>query len=73
MSGPKALMGTRAFGMIIDPRFNYKAMAYAPKTWIQEDPAQTDPDDAVVAAGDPQLGSMPASAAVVCDPIPVSF
>jgi hypothetical protein len=39
MSGPD-LMGTRAFGMIIDPRFNYKAMAYAPKTWIQEDPAQ---------------------------------
>lgn len=34
------LMGTRAFGMIIDPKFNYKAMAYAPKTWIQEDPAQ---------------------------------
>ena len=40
MSGGEALMGTRAFGMIIDPRFNYKAMAYAPKTWIQDDPAQ---------------------------------
>lgn len=40
MSGGEALMGTRAFGMIIDPRFAYKAMAYAPKTWIQEDPAQ---------------------------------
>jgi len=41
MSSGDALMGTRAFGMIIDPRFAYKAMAYAPKTWIQEDPAQT--------------------------------
>lgn len=39
MSGQQ-LMGTRAFGMIMDPRFNYKPMAYAPKTWIQEDPAQ---------------------------------
>ncbi len=39
MSGP-ALMGTRAFGMIMDPKFNYKPMAYAPKTWIIEDPAQ---------------------------------
>ena len=39
MSGA-ALMGTRAFGMIIDPRFAYQAMAYAPKTWIQDDPAQ---------------------------------
>ncbi|WP_288806500.1 major capsid protein [uncultured Novosphingobium sp.] len=40
MSGGEALMGTRAFGMIIDPRFAYGAMAYAPKTWINEDPAQ---------------------------------
>ena len=39
MSGPE-LMGTRAFGMILDPKFNYKPMAYAPKTWIMEDPAQ---------------------------------
>lgn len=39
MSG-EALMGTRAFGMIKDPMFNYKAMPYAPKTWVQEDPAQ---------------------------------
>jgi hypothetical protein len=36
----KALMGTRAFGMILDPKFNYGPMAYAPKTWIEEDPAQ---------------------------------
>lgn len=41
MSSGEALMGTRAFGMIIDPRFAYGAMAYAPKTWIQDDPAQT--------------------------------
>lgn len=39
MTGPE-LMGTRAFGLIMDPRFNYKAMPYAPKTWIVEDPAQ---------------------------------
>lgn len=40
MSGGQALMGTRAFGMILDPKFNYQPMAYAPKTWITEDPAQ---------------------------------
>jgi hypothetical protein len=34
------LMGTRAFGQILDPAFNYGPMAYAPKTWINEDPAQ---------------------------------
>lgn len=39
MSGP-ALLGTRAFGMIMDPSFNYSGMAYAPKTWIEPDPAQ---------------------------------
>lgn len=39
MSG-EMLAGTRAFGMIVDPRFAYRAMAYAPKTWIQDDPAQ---------------------------------
>jgi hypothetical protein len=39
MSGAN-LMGTRAFGMIKDPTFNYKAMPYAPKTWVAEDPAQ---------------------------------
>lgn len=35
-----ALMGTRAFGMIMDPAFNYGALAYAPKTWLEQDPAQ---------------------------------
>ncbi|WP_405470832.1 major capsid protein [Morganella morganii] len=39
MSGAD-LMGTRAFGAIIDPAFNYGPMAYAPKSWLQHDPAQ---------------------------------
>lgn len=39
MSGAD-LMGTRAFGAIIDPAFNYGTMAYAPKSWLQHDPAQ---------------------------------
>lgn len=39
MCGPN-LLGTRAFGMIKDPYFNYKAMPYAPKTWVENDPAQ---------------------------------
>ncbi|MDE1484088.1 major capsid protein [Xenorhabdus bovienii] len=34
------LMGTRMFGAIKDPKFNYGAMAYAPKSWLIEDPAQ---------------------------------
>lgn len=40
ITGGSALMGTRAFGMILDPKFNYGAMAYAPKTWVVDDPAQ---------------------------------
>lgn len=39
MSGAD-MMGTRAYGMIVDPKFNYESMAYAPKTWLIEDPAQ---------------------------------
>ena len=39
MSGPD-LMGTRAFASILDPSFNYAALPYAPKTWVEEDPAQ---------------------------------
>lgn len=39
MSGAD-LMGTRAFGQILDPAFNYAAMPYAPKTWLEHDPAQ---------------------------------
>ncbi|MEI6542129.1 MAG: major capsid protein [Methylococcales bacterium] len=34
------LLGVRAFGQIMDPKFNYGPMAYAPKTWVTEDPAQ---------------------------------
>ena len=34
------LMGTRAFGQIMDPAFNYAALPYAPKTWVEQDPAQ---------------------------------
>lgn len=39
MSGAD-LMGTRAFGQILDPAFNYAALPYAPKTWVDNDPAQ---------------------------------
>jgi len=39
MTGPD-LMGTRAFAQIIDPEFNYQALAFAPKTWTMKDPAQ---------------------------------
>lgn len=39
MSGA-GLMGTRAFGQVMDPEFNYEALPYAPKTWIEKDPAQ---------------------------------
>ena len=39
LAGPD-MLGTRAFGLIVDPKFNYQPMAYAPKTWLVEDPAQ---------------------------------
>ncbi|EED4922678.1 major capsid protein [Salmonella enterica subsp. arizonae] len=39
MSGPD-LMGTRAFGCILDEEFNFGPMAYAPKTWVNHDPSQ---------------------------------
>ncbi|WP_248769139.1 major capsid protein [Pseudomonas sp. MWU12-2345] len=39
MSGAQ-LMGTRAFGTILDPNFNYQSLSYAPKTWVENDPAQ---------------------------------
>lgn len=39
MSGPD-LLGTRAFAQILDPAFNYEALPYAPKTWVEQDPAQ---------------------------------
>lgn len=34
------LQGVQAFGAIIDPAHNYGAMAFAPKSWLQQDPAQ---------------------------------
>jgi hypothetical protein len=34
------MMGTRAFGQILDPAFNYAALPFAPKTWVSEDPPQ---------------------------------
>lgn len=34
------LLGVVAHAAILDPRLGYVAMPYAPKTWIQEDPAQ---------------------------------
>lgn len=34
------LLGTRAYGMIMDPAFNYQGLPYAPKTWVENDPAQ---------------------------------
>ncbi|KTT24256.1 capsid protein [Pseudomonas oryzihabitans] len=34
------LMGSQAFGQILDPEFNYEALPYAPKTWVEKDPAQ---------------------------------
>lgn len=39
MSGPD-MMGTRAFAQILDPAFNYAALPYAPKTWVENDPPQ---------------------------------
>jgi hypothetical protein len=39
MTGPM-LMGTRAFAQILDPAFNYRALPFAPKTWVDNDPAQ---------------------------------
>ncbi len=36
----QAMMGTRAYGMILDPAFAYGALAYAPKSWLENDPAQ---------------------------------
>jgi hypothetical protein len=38
--GSDEMQGVRAFGAILDPRFNYGPMAFAPKQWIMEDPAQ---------------------------------
>jgi hypothetical protein len=34
------MMGTRSFAAILDPEFGYGPMAYAPKSWVEKDPAQ---------------------------------
>lgn len=39
LCGPD-LLGTRAYGMVMDPAFNYQGLPYAPKTWVENDPAQ---------------------------------
>ena len=39
LAGPD-LMGTRAFASILDPAFAYGPLPYAPKTWVEQDPAQ---------------------------------
>ena len=39
LAGPD-ILGTRSFAQIIDPRFNYNSMPFAPKVWIEEDPGQ---------------------------------
>lgn len=40
LMGSADLMGTRAFGVILDPEFNYGPLAFAPKSWVMPDPAQ---------------------------------
>lgn len=37
--GSDQLMGERAFASIIDSNFNYQAMPYAPRSWVENDPA----------------------------------
>ena len=38
--GSPDIEGVRAFGVIEDPDFAYGPLAYAPKTWVEKDPAQ---------------------------------
>ena len=38
--GSDQMQGVRAFGAIVDPEFAYGAMAYAPKSWVEKDPAR---------------------------------
>ncbi|GCE81705.1 major capsid protein [Komagataeibacter oboediens] len=39
MTSPQ-LDGTQVFGLIVDPEFSYMPMPYAPKMWIEKNPAQ---------------------------------
>lgn len=71
MTGPD-LMGTRAFGLIVDPAFNYAPMAYAPKTWLNQDPGQR----IIMMQSAPLVIPSRVNAclcALVCDPIAVNF
>jgi hypothetical protein len=38
--GSDMMMGERAFASVIDPEFSYQALPYAPKSWVEKDPAQ---------------------------------
>ena len=38
--GSREMQGVRGFGRILDPKFNYGPLAFAPKMWVNEDPAQ---------------------------------
>lgn len=40
LMGSEQIEGTRAFGAIMDPEFNYGSLAYAPKSWVEKDPAR---------------------------------
>lgn len=40
IGGSTDMQGVRAFGSILDPNFAYGALAYAPRSWIENDPAQ---------------------------------
>lgn len=35
----RRLDGVRAYATILDPEFNYQALKFAPKTWVEKDPA----------------------------------
>lgn len=40
LMGSPGIEGVRAFGAIMDPAFAYGAMAYAPKSWLENDPGR---------------------------------
>lgn len=40
MAGTELMNGITAYGVILDPEFNYQSLAYAPKTWTKKDPGQ---------------------------------
>jgi hypothetical protein len=40
LMGSTAMEGVRAFGVILDEDFNFGALAYAPKTWVEKNPSR---------------------------------